>query len=791
MLRQPFSIATLAAVLAPFLALGTVSGNVLYSRQAHAQSLNQTTLAQTPAVPAGTTVRIDGSTSMTGISQTLKQKFESQFPDTQVDLTQNGTAAALQDLQDGKIDLAAIGRPLTDQEKAAGLVQTPITRRKIAVVVGEQNPFPGDMTGEQFAAIFRGEIVNWSEIGGPNKAIRVIDRVTTDTRVALQPYPVFQAGPFQTGRTGAPIEDEATEEMVKQLGDDGISYAIVDQVTNRPGVKIVSLYGTLPTDPNYPFSQPLTYVFKGPNPNPAVQAFLGYATTPDNQQAVATAPSGTGADAPNTAAPGAVPVPIPASPAPASPAPADPNAAAPGADPNASPAPASLGTTAPETTAQAPAADAGASRGGIPLWLWILSLPLLGGLIWALLKGLGADDEDEVAGAAGPDAAGAGAVGAGAVGAGAIGAGALLAGDREGDNSRIVLTARNANEAYAYWEVPEAHKQRVRKEEGGQKLSMRLYDVTGLEFDRHPAHSIEEFDCDETDQDLHIPIPQTDRDYLVELGYVTYQGRWVKLAQSNPVHIAADGTATTAQAKASPDPAPTLPMMPTLPNLDDSMRAGGVSLIDPPSSRDLDTSESDTSDTSGRELFEAPTNFNQNDFEEDKSNAGENLGAGAAGAIAGGVGLGAAFGTAGLDMDRAEANPATTNTDKPSIDSSRSRVKRSQIVLVPRNSQEAYAYWDVLEHHKEIAKQHGGQNFILRICDVTGVDPEQQAPHSIQQFNCEETDRDRHVTVPDLGEYVAEIGYLAKNGRWLRIARSAPVHIPPVDDPLTDSLPFS
>jgi phosphate transport system substrate-binding protein len=92
MLRQPFSIATLAAVLAPFLALGTVSGNVLYSRQAHAQLLNQTltqtTLAQTPAVPAGTTVRIDGSTSMTGISETLKQKFESQFPDTQVDLTQ-------------------------------------------------------------------------------------------------------------------------------------------------------------------------------------------------------------------------------------------------------------------------------------------------------------------------------------------------------------------------------------------------------------------------------------------------------------------------------------------------------------------------------------------------------------------------------------------------------------------------------------------------------------------------------------------------------------------------------
>jgi hypothetical protein len=105
------------------------------------------------------------------------------------------------------------------------------------------------------------------------------------------------------------------------------------------------------------------------------------------------------------------------------------------------------------------------------------------------------------------------------------------------------------------------------------------------------------------------------------------------------------------------------------------------------------------------------------------------------------------------------------------------RVRRSQIVVVPRQGQDAYVYWEVLDHHKEIAKQHGGEEFILRICDVTGIDVEQQAPHRVQQFNCEETEVDRHVTVPGDGDYVAEIGYLANNGRWLRIARSAPVSI--------------
>lgn len=788
MLRQPSSIVTLAALLS----LGTVSDVVLQARQAaFAQS---PPVAAPVSVPAGTKVRIDGSTTMAGLSQTLKEKFESQFSGTQVELAQNGTDAALKALQEGKIDLAAIGRPLTDAEKAAGLVQTPITRRKIAVVVGDQNPFPGDMTGEQFAGIFRGQIVNWAEIGGPSRSIRMLDRVNTDTRLALQPYPVFQGAPFQTGSTGVPINEEATDAMIRQLGNDGISYALVDQVANQPGVKIVSLYGTLPTDPSYPFSQPLSYVYKGPNPSPAVQAFLATAGAAVQAPAAPVAPAAPAAPAapsPGAVAPVAPIAPgVAVSPAPnpgaASPGAASPGAASPGANPGASPAPAAGGASPnanpnaaaspadPNAVAQAPALDA-TGRGGVPGWLWLLSIPLLGGLIFALLKGLGSSEDEAV------DAPVA------AASAGAVSTAALAA-DRAGDNSRIILTPRGPDSAYAYWEVPESHKQRIRKDEGGQKLALRLYDVTGLEFDRHPAHSIQEFECDELDQDLHIPIPQTDRDYLVELGYVTYQGRWVKLAQSDPVHIGADGT-PSAPPTAAATPSPTLPVLPGLPSfgtrgpdLNESLRTGGVSLIDPNSGSSPSSSSSSSpsafadpsldqppapdlspaSDPAPPSTSRFPTSF-------------ADIPGVAGAAAAGGAALGAISGAFG-------GNRAET-ADSPPAEPPARKVKRSQIVLTPRNSQEAYAYWEVLEHHKEIAKQHGGQNFILRICDVTGIDVEQQAPHSIQQFNCEETDQDRHVTVPDIGEYVAEIGYLAKNGRWLRIARSAPVRIPPLEGP--------
>ena len=729
MLRQrSSSIVTLAALLA----LSPVSVAVIQVRQM-AQ-------AQAPAaVPAGTTVRIDSSPSAASISQTLKQQFEAKFPGSKVELNQKTSAEALKALGEGKIDLAAIGRFLTPEEKAAGFVQEPITRRKIAVVVGDKNPFPGDLTGEQFAAIFRGEIVNWSEVGGSQKPIRVLDRLSSDTRVALQPYPVFQAGPFQTGFNAVPINDPAPEAMISQLGDDGISYALVDQVVNRPGVRIVSLYGTPPTDPSYPFSQPLTYVYKGPNPNPAVQSFLGFAKAPTGQPNQAAAPA-----APVAPAAAPSPAPVPTSPVPVAPVPA----AVPPASPATpvSPAAGSPSVSAaakPSVVAQAPVTETG-EKTGIPPWLWLLSLPLLGGLVWALLKGLGgADEVAEPIARSGPVST------------------AALAADRTGENSRIILTPRNAHEAYAYWEVPEAHKQRIRKEEGGQKLSLRLYDITGLEFDRHPAHSIQEFECDELDQDLHFPIPQTDRDYLVELGYVTYQGRWVKLAQSNAVHIGADGMPGIVQPKLASTP--TLPMFPSFSQSEPSFSPpessfrDGMPLVDPVN---LTVDQVDqpvgnlNADLHSADLLETAE---PSRFDEGVSGFG----------LAGTVGAVGAVGATGAAM---AANQ-------------KSRVKRSQIALSPLTAQDAYAEWEVLEHHKEIAKQHGGQNFILRICDVTGVDLEHQAPHSIQQFNCEESDTNRTVTVPDNGEYVAEIGYLAKNGRWLRIARSAPVHIPAVNIP--------
>ncbi|MBE9158999.1 substrate-binding domain-containing protein [Nodosilinea sp. LEGE 06152] len=280
------------AMLALFSALAALPMNVLRS---HPQLLAQVTAEPTPtfnlqeSVPPGTTLSINGSPSMAGINQNLEEGFEQRYPDTDVRHEANGDEQALQELRSGSIDLAALGRSLSEAEEDPSLTSIPVTREKIAVIVGRDNPFRGDLSFDDFAAIFRGEITNWSEVGGPNLPIRFVDRpAESATRLALGDYEIFSGQPFETGDNAVQVEEDDTAAVVRELGRDGISYAIASEVLEQNAVRPVSLDSTLPDDPRYPYSQPRNYIYLG-EPSLPVEAFLGFATSDEGQAAVAEA----------------------------------------------------------------------------------------------------------------------------------------------------------------------------------------------------------------------------------------------------------------------------------------------------------------------------------------------------------------------------------------------------------------------------------------------------------------------------------------------------------------------
>ncbi|MEA5533177.1 DUF4912 domain-containing protein [Crocosphaera sp. XPORK-15E] len=105
----------------------------------------------------------------------------------------------------------------------------------------------------------------------------------------------------------------------------------------------------------------------------------------------------------------------------------------------------------------------------------------------------------------------------------------------------------------------------------------------------------------------------------------------------------------------------------------------------------------------------------------------------------------------------------------------------SRIVLLPRDPQWAYAYWDVSNEAKESLRRQGGQQLALRVYDVSDIDLNYQSPHSVQEYLCDEMAREWYLPVPVSDrDYVIDIGYRTFDGRWLILGRSAPIHVPPV-----------
>ena len=430
------------------------------------------------SVPDNLIVSIDGDSSMVYINQSLAQRFKKQFPETEIISTYTGAEAALQAVLDDQVDLAVISRLLTDTEKARGLVDFPLTQHKIAMIIGAENPFEGDLTIRQFAQIFRGELTNWAEVGGPARPIRKIDRPhSSNTRRAFQAYGVFREAAFETGENAITLPEDSTEAVIKQLGRNGVSYAIADQVLDNPNVRVVPMHDVLPDDARYPFSQTLSYVYKGPTPTPAAKAFLGYAADPANAEAIESA-----------RVRGALAV-I-----------AGELSLASAAD---------VGSPVDEeTVALAPTASGAPAAADSPISFtgWLVILPLLGipFFLW-LINHRGSSTP-------------------------------LTAKPMK---NRLILVPRAPHAAFAYWEIAKATQQMMKKQ-GGRRHMLRLYDVSDIHPNQQTPHYLKQVECDEQTPYKHLAIEGSGRQYFAELGYLTTRGKWLLLATSDKVSMPVD-----------------------------------------------------------------------------------------------------------------------------------------------------------------------------------------------------------------------------------------------------------
>ncbi|XHX77128.1 MAG: DUF4912 domain-containing protein [Stenomitos frigidus ULC029] len=702
-------------------------------------------------VPVGTSIRIGGSSGMGTINQALKQRFEQRFVGTKVELNTQGTGPAIKDLMDNNADLAAIGRTLMPQEKAQGLVAVPISRHKIAIIVGAENPFKGGLTFEQFAKIFRGEIKDWAQVGGEPGPIRFIDRPSSsDTRQAFRNYPVFKQAPFITGKTAQPLGQDSTSQVVEALMTSGIGYAIADQLKDHRDVRIVPINNTLPSNPKYPFSQPLIYVYKGPQPNLPAQAFLGYAAAPVSRQTIETARKEATAIAPPEAALDSPPT---------------------------TPNPQATSSDAPVTPSTTPSPNANAgSANTIPSWLGLLALPLLGSFLWWILRrDAEPDAEDDSEDVLAPMVEPVPTVETRSVAASIEPVDEMvtpvLGAIPPAGNSRLILVPCNGTNAYAYWEVP-TETQASLQQQGAQTLVLRLYDVTGIDIRRQPPKSLQEFDCEAQAQDRHLPIRTDDRTYLAELGYRATAGRWLQVARSEPVHVPAALTQAIALDAVSDDRASGDVALARRASRPEDVAAPLVMAADRNS---LSASADD------RPLVLEPhaTPALQTGEIAQTSTWYGDTASSTADTVAKGKAMAGMVWHRSRDIASETPEPSlatsapadSTVVDRPQPSS------QSDLILIPRAPQALYVYWEADQAEKDVLKQKGGQQMVLRVYAATGTG--NAFAQSVQQYFCNDWDHDQHVSVPVSNlDYIAELGYVTLDGRFLLLARSTPTWVP-------------
>ncbi|RKD25306.1 phosphate ABC transporter substrate-binding protein, PhoT family [Caminicella sporogenes DSM 14501] len=231
------------------------------------------------------TIAVVGSTSVTPVAQNLADKFMSIHPEVKIDVQGIGSSAGIKAASNGSADIGMASRNLKEKEKEWGLTQHVIAYDGIAVVVNPNNPVK-ELTKEQIAKIFKGEIKNWKEVGGPDKEILVVSREAgSGTRGAFEEI---------VGIENAVREDALVAEgngavkanvASKEYAIGYLSFAYLDD-----SVKALKVDGAEPTVENikagnYKISRPFLMVTKG-EIKPAAKAYLDFILSDEGQKIV-------------------------------------------------------------------------------------------------------------------------------------------------------------------------------------------------------------------------------------------------------------------------------------------------------------------------------------------------------------------------------------------------------------------------------------------------------------------------------------------------------------------------
>ena len=206
----------------------------------------------------------------------LGAAYTADHPETNVIVPPSiGSGGGVAAVGSDKEILARIARPLSDSEREAGLVATPVFRLPSSFFVHRGAGVAG-LTSTQLADIYRGKITNWREGGGADRRSKVVRREDQDSTLLVlrQSMPGWKDLTItEKSKTAVTTQDciDTVKEVAGAIGFGPFTRALEMELA------VLKIDGRHPTERDYPISVTLSFVHKQSTVTPDAKQFIGYA----------------------------------------------------------------------------------------------------------------------------------------------------------------------------------------------------------------------------------------------------------------------------------------------------------------------------------------------------------------------------------------------------------------------------------------------------------------------------------------------------------------------------------
>ncbi|OCL27300.1 phosphate-binding protein [Orenia metallireducens] len=243
----------------------------------------------------GAYIQIKGSDTSVNLSQMWAEEYMSKNEEVSISVTGGGSGTGIAAIINNKVDIANSSRDIKDSEKKQAedngikIVEIAVAMDGLSVITNANNPVK-DLTVEEIGKIFRGEITNWKEVGGPNLAINTYGRQSNSGT-----YVYFRDEVLNGDYTANMKRMNGNAQLVEAVKADesGIGYVGIGYVVKGEkvvkGINILDVNGASPLKAEnvktgaYPLARPL-YQYTNGKPTGAVLELIKYELSDEGQE---------------------------------------------------------------------------------------------------------------------------------------------------------------------------------------------------------------------------------------------------------------------------------------------------------------------------------------------------------------------------------------------------------------------------------------------------------------------------------------------------------------------------